>query len=391
LLKKHEVHKGHEESKNGVSSCPLCSSWLRRWVRRRLALWFARHARALPWRKNRDPFAIWISEIMLQQTQVATVVPYFQRFLQAFPTVSALAAADEQQVLRLWEGLGYYRRARDLHQAARRLAAEHGAVIPNDPVLFRSLPGIGRYTVGAVLSQAYDRRLPILEANSQRVLCRLLGLRDDPRSALVQRRLWQAARELLPRRGAGDFNQALMELGALVCTSAAPACEACPLARHCAARRLGLQERIPLRVEAPAVVAVREVAIVVHRGPRVLVVQRPSQGRWPRMWEVPHGALAEAENHEQAAARLLPDLTAIEAQLGPELLTIRHAVTRFASPWSAWRAIIRPERLRRLSIRELGGLRRGNSRICPSAFPSAAWRGRWSPHASSVSFEGFPG
>jgi A/G-specific adenine glycosylase len=302
---------------------------LRRWVRQRLASWFARHARDLPWRKSRDPFGIWVSEIMLQQTQVATVVPYFKRFLEAFPTVRRLAAADEQQVLRLWEGLGYYRRARDLHAAARRLVAEHGGAVPDDPAVFRRLPGVGRYTVGAVLSQAYDRRLPIIEANSQRVLCRLLGIRDDPRSPAVQHRLWQAARELLPRQGSGNFNQALMELGALVCTVAAPDCTACPLARHCAARRLDLQDQIPLRASAPEIVEVSEVAVVVRRGPRVLIAQRPSRGRWPGMWEVPHGTLADGETHEQAACRLLRELTGLEARLGAELLTIRHGVTRF--------------------------------------------------------------
>jgi len=294
-----------------------------------MAAWFSRHARDLPWRKTRDPFAIWVSEAMLQQTQVATVVPYFQRFLRAFPTISALAAAEEQQVLRLWEGLGYYRRARALHQAARRLAAEHGGQLPNDPAIVRGLPGIGRYTLGAVLSQAYDRRLPILEANSQRVLCRWLGYRDDPRSGPMQRRLWQAARDLLPRRGVGEFNQALMEIGALVCTPVTPDCPRCPLARHCVARRLGLQDLIPLRAEPPALVSVSEVAVVVHRGPCVFVAQRPLQGRWAGLWEFPHGPLKEGESHDSAACRLLCELTALEARLGPELMTLRHGVTRF--------------------------------------------------------------
>jgi A/G-specific adenine glycosylase len=303
--------------------------WFRRWARKRLADWFTRHARHLPWRKNRNPFAIWVSEVMLQQTQVAAVVPYFHRFLEAFPTVSALAAADEQQVLRLWEGLGYYRRARDLHRAARLVEAQHGGIVPDDPVAFRSLPGVGRYTAGAVLSQAFDRRLPILEANSQRVLCRLLGYRDDPRSPAVQSRLWQAAYEFLSRRGSGDFNQALMELGALVCKPSRPDCDKCPLARHCAARCLGLQEEIPLRARPPEVVPVREVAVVARRGPRLLVVQRPPHGRWPGMWEVPHGELIEGENHEDAAARLLRMLTSLEAQVEGEILTIRHGVTRF--------------------------------------------------------------
>jgi A/G-specific adenine glycosylase len=300
-----------------------------RWVRRRLLTWYDRHRRDLPWRRDRDPYRIWVSEVMLQQTQVATVVPFFERFLQAFPTLNALAAAPEQEVLRLWEGLGYYRRARDLHRAARRLVADHGGAFPDDPDAVARLPGVGRYTVGAVLSQAFDRRLPILEANSRRVLCRLFGRRDDPRTGPAQRWLWEAAAALLPRRRVGDFNQALMELGALVCTPADPKCAACPLAGRCEARRLGLQDAIPPRPGPPQVVPVQEVAVVVRKGARVFLVRRPDEGRWASMWEFPHGEVGTGESHEEAAARLLTGLTGLEADLGPELLTLRHSVTRF--------------------------------------------------------------
>src|SRR5688500_10811369 len=161
---------------------------IRTWVRRRLLAWFDRHARDLPWRRRRDPYAVWVSEVMLQQTQVATVIGYFQRFMNEFPDVAALAAADEQQVLRAWEGLGYYRRARALHRAARQLCADHAGRIPDDPDILSGLPGLGRYTVNAILSQAFERRLPILETNSRRVLCRLLGERGDPAGAPVQER-----------------------------------------------------------------------------------------------------------------------------------------------------------------------------------------------------------
>src|SRR5262249_26065537 len=197
---------------------------------RRLRAWFDRHRRDLPWRRDRDPYRVWVSEVMLQQTTVAAVGPYFERFLAAFPSLADLAAADEQDVLRLWEGLGYYRRPRHLHAAPRRLVSEHGGTLPDDPAVWRDLPGVGRYILGAVLSQAFDRRLPIVEANSLRVLCRLFGYAGDPRSGEGQRWLWETAETVLPAERVGDFNQALMGLGALGCTPAAPPCGRCPLA-----------------------------------------------------------------------------------------------------------------------------------------------------------------
>jgi A/G-specific adenine glycosylase len=265
---------------------------------------------------------------MLQQTQVATVVPYFQRFLARFPSLTALAAADEQDVLRLWEGLGYYRRARDLHRSARILADRHEGRIPGDPAALQELPGVGRYMVGAVLSQAFDRRLPILEVNSERVLCRLFGITGDPRRGPVRRALWKIAECLLPARQVGDFNQALMELGALVCTPAAPRCDACPLAVECVARRHGLQEAIPERVKPPAPVEHQEVAAVVRRGGRVFLAQRPTGGRWAGLWEFPRGPAWKGEPHEEAAKRVLAELTGFAVEPGPELLTVRHAVNQ---------------------------------------------------------------
>jgi A/G-specific adenine glycosylase len=302
---------------------------MRRRIRRRLLSWFAKARRDLPWRHDRDPYRIWVSEVMLQQTTVAAVIPFFERFLRAFPRLPDLAAASEQEVLRQWEGLGYYRRARDLHRAARHLATQHRGVIPDDPNVACELPGMGRYTIGAVLSQAFDRRLPVLEANSLRALCRLFGRTDDPRRGPAQRWLWQVAEDLLPARGAGDFNQALMELGALVCTPTAPRCGECPLANDCVARRLALQETIPARAPPPRITEVCESAVVVRRGARVLVVQRPeSASRWANLWEFPHGPLTDGESHEDAALRLVREAS-LEVTLGPELLTVRHGVTRF--------------------------------------------------------------
>jgi A/G-specific adenine glycosylase len=309
---------------------------LRSWVARRLLPWFDAHQRDLPWRRDRDPYRIWVSEIMLQQTQVATVIPYFDRFLTAFPTLAALAQADEQDVLRLWAGLGYYRRARDLHRSARQLAEQGG--FRDDSEALAALPGFGRYTLNAVLSQAFDRRLPILEANSQRVLSRLFGRVDDPRSGAARRWLWQAAEALLPTRRVGAFNQALMELGALVCTPTAPRCEDCPLAPRCSARIQGRQEEIPARTAAPAITEVHESAVVISRAERVLLVQRPARGRWANLWEFPHGERRPGEDAAAAAVRLAIELTGLNVALGPELLTLTHAITRYRVVLSCFEA-----------------------------------------------------
>jgi A/G-specific adenine glycosylase len=297
-------------------------------ARQRLLRWFDRHARALPWRADRDPYRIWVSEVMLQQTQAATVTSYFEQFLKQFPTVKHLAAADEQQVLRAWEGLGYYRRARHLHQAAQVLARLPSDELPSDPAVWAQLPGVGRYILGAVLSQAFEARLPIVEANTRRLLSRLFGQQGEPNSAEVTRWLWQTAQDILPRRRIGDFNQALMELGALICTPKRPQCSACPLRSGCVAYRAGLQEKITGKGLPPAPEEVREIALVVRQAARVLLVRRPSTGRWANMWEFPHAALATHETHELVAHRLLSEL-GLTADLGDRLQTIRHGVTRF--------------------------------------------------------------
>ena len=291
--------------------------------------WFDAHHRPLPWRADRDAYRIWVSEVMLQQTTVAAVVPYFARFLAAFPTVHALAAADEQRVLKLWEGLGYYRRARHLHAAAKALAAL--PALPDDPAVWAGLPGVGRYILGAVLSQAFDRKLPIVEANSLRVLSRVFGYRGDPRVGAGKAWVWQAAESVLPDRRAGDFNQALMELGALVCTPAKPRCADCPLAGVCVANRDGLQAVIPPPKTAPAITAVREVGVVARDGAKVLLCRRPADaGRWQNMWEVPHAEVTEGEDDAAAAERIARELTGYAVTPGEEVAAIKHGVTRYA-------------------------------------------------------------
>ena len=274
---------------------------------------------------------------MLQQTTVVAVVPYFARFLIAFPTVHALAAADEQQVLKLWEGLGYYRRARHLHAAAKALVANHEGTLPDDPTVWAALPGVGRYILGAVLSQAFDLRLPIVEANSLRVLARLFGYSGDPRVGEGQKWVWAAAESLLPTKRVGDFNQALMELGALVCTPTSPACAKCPLALNCIANRDGLQHAIPPKKAPKVIEEVHEAAVVICDRGKVLLGRRPADAaRWQNMWEVPHAEVTISRTRNRrmeeraAAVRIAKELTGLDVAIGDEICTIRHSVTRYA-------------------------------------------------------------
>ena len=214
-------------------------------VSRRLLDWYARAARSLPWRGESDAYAVWVSEIMLQQTRVETVIPYYERWLKRFPTLAALAEADEQDVLRLWEGLGYYSRARNLHRAARVVMAEHGGTLPSERAALERLPGIGRYTAGAIASMAFGLDEAALDGNIRRVLARVENVSLPARSPEGERRLWELAQAHLPPGRAGDYNQALMDLGATICTPAKPACLICPLAEVCQLARAGFAGAAP--------------------------------------------------------------------------------------------------------------------------------------------------
>jgi len=254
-----------------------------------LLKWYDRSKRDLPWRVaagHPDPYHVLVSEAMLQQTQVATVVPYFHRFLAALPTVVDLAAADEQVVLRLWQGLGYYSRARNLRKAAITVVEQHNGRMPSDVETLLTLPGVGRYTAGAIASLAYDTRAPILDGNVIRVLCRLDAIEQDPRTPTMQKRLWVRAEEILPQKRAGDFNSALMELGATVCTPRNPQCLICPVASQCTAYEKQLQNVIPPPKKAKETpLLVRHVLCLRDGDGRFLVEQRPTTGRWAGMWQ----------------------------------------------------------------------------------------------------------
>ena len=254
-----------------------------------LTAWFSENHRALPWRSSYDPYQVWISEIMLQQTQVETVVPYFERWMAAFPDVAALAAADEQSVLSLWSGLGYYSRARNLMEAAKVVAREHGGAVPPDYEALRSLPGIGQYTAGAILSIAFNKPFPVVDGNVRRVLSRVNGWEDD-----IPRRLWDAADDLVRRAEPRLINQAIMELGATVCSFKAPRCLVCPVQNACVAYKTGKQLEIPPVKKRPETVRVQLFAVVQESDGRVLM--KPSKGLWefPMFNELPPGALTHS-------------------------------------------------------------------------------------------------
>ncbi len=256
-------------------------------IRRNLVRWYTRHARDLPWRRTTDPYRIWISEIMLQQTTVKAVIGYYARFLDTFPTVEELAAAPEEKVLRQWEGLGYYSRARNIHRAAKVIVNELAGKFPKDIENLLRLPGIGRYTAGAIASFAFDQVAPIVEANTQRLYSRLLGYAGDIRSTAGQNLLWKFAEELVPRKSPGRFNQALMELGATLCTPMEPGCESCPLRQDCTAFRDGTQHTIPNAARRPEITDMTEVAVIVRSGGRFLLRRRSAGERWAGLWDFP--------------------------------------------------------------------------------------------------------
>ena len=252
-----------------------------------LGAWYAASKRDLPWRQTRDPYAVWLSEVMLQQTRVETVMPYYARFLRAYPTVHALAEAPEGDVLALWSGLGYYRRARMLHQGAQHVARERAGVFPDDAEALRTIPGIGPYTAGAVASIAFGRASPLVDGNVARVLARLFAVEEDVRGGPGLARIWALAGALVDARAPGEWNQALMELGATVCTPRAPRCEACPVRESCDAHARGIEGELPRLRPKPKPKEEARIAIVATRGETVLLARRKPELRFGGLWEPP--------------------------------------------------------------------------------------------------------
>ncbi|MDW7759148.1 MAG: A/G-specific adenine glycosylase [Acidobacteriota bacterium] len=295
--------------------------------RRRLLNWYRRNRRELPWRKTADPYAVWVSEIMLQQTTVKAVIPYYERWMRLFPDIKSLAGAPLRKVLKAWQGLGYYQRARNLHAAARTIVRNHGGRIPDDAESLSRLPGFGAYTTAAVLSIVFGKTLPVLDGNVRRVLLRLICTGTDhpaPRDPVLRELLnaW------ISKKSPGAFNQAMMELGALVCRPRNPFCLLCPVRSFCGAERLGLQEVVP----APRTLKIEKleaaVAVIIHRK-RILLHRRPPGGLLGDLWEFPGGKIEPGESAEQATKREVREELGIEIEGLEFLARIRHAHTRF--------------------------------------------------------------
>jgi len=291
--------------------------------RQALLDWYDRHRRDLPWRRSRDPWAVWLSEVLLQQTRVETAVPFFERLIARFPTPAALAAAPVEELLTLWSGLGYYRRARQLHAAAGRVVADGG--MPRTAAGLAALPGIGPYTAAAVASIAFDEVVAVLDGNVERVAARLSAEPEEAERPAVRRRLLAIATAFIDPARPGDSNQALMELGATVCLPRAPRCAACPLAGGCAAREAGTAERLPRRRRRPASQALRQVAALVRSpGGRLLLVRRAEgEAVMPGLWELP---TVEAEGLAAAEAALAARFGG-RWRLGEPLVRARHTIT----------------------------------------------------------------
>ena len=304
---------------------------------RKLLAWYGRHGRDLPWRHTRDPYRIWVSEAMLQQTQVETVLPYYERFATRFPDLYALAAAPLDDVLKVWEGLGYYARARNLHKGAQFVVREYGGALPHNAEALRRIPGVGRYMAGAIASIAFGCDEATMDGNIRRVLARVCGVREDVREPAVQERLWAFARAVLPAGQAGDFNQALMDLGASICVARRPRCLLCPLTEECEAYQHGWQDVIPLKVPKPSKPHYTIAIGVIWKRGRILIQQRKPEGLLGGLWEFAGGKVEAGEEAADACRREIREELGIAVRVGEEFIAVEHGYTHFSVTIHAFR------------------------------------------------------
>ena len=312
----------------------------------RLLDWYERNARRLPWREPpgqrvSDPYRVWVSEIMLQQTRVETVVPYYQRWMERFPDIPTLAKAPLQEVLSTWEGLGYYSRARNLQRAALFVMEKYEGELPAETAELRELPGIGRYTAGAIASIAFGKDEPALDGNIRRVLARVFDVSEPARSPLGERRLWELAAANLPPGRAGDYNQALMDLGATICTPRDPDCSNCPVNTLCSAFALGVQEQRPVLENKAEIPHYTVTAAVIRRGEQILIAQRPLTGLLGGLWEFPGGKLLPGEDLVSCLQREICEELGVDINVGGSLGVYRHAYTHFRVTLHAFACTLR--------------------------------------------------
>ena len=294
-----------------------------------LLAWFAGQARDLPWRRDRDPYRVWVSEVMLQQTRVETVIPYFERFVARFPDVGALAEADLDDVLKAWEGLGYYRRARNLKKGAEQIVRDGGAALPTDYEGVSALPGVGRYTAGAICSVAFGQPRPVVDGNVRRVLCRLGAVDAAPRSREVDRWMWATAEALLPQDHPGPFNESLMELGATVCTPRIPSCGLCPIAAHCDGLATSDPTAFPAATPKKTIPHKDVTAGIIRRGERILITKRRPEAMLGGLWEFPGGKLEPGETLEQCLLREIDEELGITIRIERPFIRVDHAYSHF--------------------------------------------------------------
>ena len=298
-------------------------------IRLRLLEWYRAHRRDLPWRAETDPYRIWISEVMLQQTQVTTVIPYYQRFLEKFPAIETLAAALLEEVLKSWEGLGYYSRARNLHKAAGEIVKKHAGQLPASYARLRALPGFGDYTAGAVASIAFGEVVPAVDGNVKRVIARLFALASDINRAPAAQQLRAIAGGLVDPVAPGDWNQAIMELGATVCLPKSPKCLLCPLNDLCEGRLQGLEQELPVKPVKKALPHYDVTAAVIRQDGRVLIAQRPLEGMLGGLWEFPGGKVEAGETLAACLRREIEEELGVEIEVGQPIIAINHSYTHF--------------------------------------------------------------
>jgi A/G-specific adenine glycosylase len=306
----------------------------------RLLTWFAENGRDLPWRHTRDPYRIWISEVMLQQTRVETVIPYYERWMEVFPTLGSLARADIEDVLRMWEGLGYYRRAHNLHRTALLLTREHAGEFPKTAAELKKLPGLGVYTAAALAALAFDQPEIALDGNLRRVIARIIDLELEVHSAAAGARMRSWAGENLPLAKAADFNQALMDLGATTCLPRSPRCQDCPLTPHCLSYARGTALERPVQKAARPIPSFQAAAGVIQRGGRVLIGRRPADKMLGGLWEFPGGKREPGEDLPQCLKRELREELEVEVEVGAELGPFDHSYSHFHISVHAFQAEI---------------------------------------------------